>query len=106
MSCDSLGNVRNAHDRAQGEQHEEAVPHGESCTRVPWQVPLEDAQKQKRKENYVRFNVCCPCLGVGKYSGILAAMGVEVSMYALGKVGEGLLASAKNPMWFALQGSK
>lgn len=30
--------------------------------------------------------------------GVLAAVGVEVSMYALGKVGDGLLASAKNPI--------
>jgi hypothetical protein len=48
----SFGDSRNAHDGAQGEQHKEAVPHGESCT----VRPVADARKrcnaraQKRKK--------------------------------------------------------
>lgn len=35
----NVGDIRNAHYSAQGEQHEEAVPHGGGVGRKPWQMP-------------------------------------------------------------------
>jgi hypothetical protein len=49
----SFGDSRNAHDGAQGEQHKEAVPHGESCTVRAAADAGKDAMRRNKNERSV-----------------------------------------------------
>jgi hypothetical protein len=59
----SSSDSRNAHDGAQGEQHKEAVPHGESCAVRAAADAGEDAMRRNKNERRMQnVSVCYPCL--------------------------------------------
>jgi hypothetical protein len=55
-------NIRNAHYRAQSEQHEEAVPHGESCMLQAVTDAVKRYAGTRMKERYVVFSLYYPYL--------------------------------------------
>jgi hypothetical protein len=101
---EAASNLRNAHNRAQSEQHKEAVPHGESCALRAGASAVEDARKQKQKGS-MQASVCtvhASLLGDVRAGSCMVTEGVGVVS------GEALLASANTTLqgFIGLAGAK